>query len=116
MLLEGLLRRCDMARLSKSEVAGFFLTGAAVGAAIALLYAPKTGVQTRRDIRKYSKRTVERLDDLQDNIRDQVNTWVDDISTSVKDGLNAGKKFGTDGYEQVMEVFDNAKRAVEDGK
>ena len=105
-----------MARLSKSEVSGFFLTGAVVGTAIALLYATKTGAQTRRDIRKYSKRTVDRLDDLQDNIRDQVTTWVDDISCTVKDGLNAGKKFGTESYGQVMEVFDNAKKAVEDGK
>jgi gas vesicle protein len=105
-----------MAQLSKSEVAGFFLTGAVVGAAIGLLYTPKTGAQTRRDIRKYSKRTVERLDDLQDNIRDQVTTWVDDISCTVKDGLNAGKKFGTKSYGQVMEVFDNAKKTVEDGK
>jgi len=105
-----------MARLSKSEVAGCFLTGAVVGAAIGLLYAPKTGAQTRRDIRKYSKRTVEGLDDLQDNIRDQVTTWVDDISCTVKDGLNAGRKFGTESYGQIMEGFDNAKKAVEDGK
>jgi len=105
-----------MARLSKSEVAGFFLTGAVAGAAIGLLYAPKTGARTRRDIRKHSKRTVERLDDLQENIRDQVTTWVDDISCTVKDGLNTGKKFGTESYGQVMEVFDNAKKTVEDGK
>jgi gas vesicle protein len=105
-----------MARMSKSEAAGFFLSGAVVGTAIALLYAPKTGAQTRRDIRKYSKRTVERLDDLQDNIRDQVTTWVDDISCTVKDGVNASKKFGTESYGQVIEVFDNAKNAVEEGK
>lgn len=105
-----------MARISKSGVAGCFLAGAAVGAAFALLYAPKTGVQTRRDIRKFSKRTVDRLDDLQEDIREQVTTWVDDISCSVKDGLNAGRKLSVEGYEQVMDVFDNAKKVVEDGK
>ena len=105
-----------MERFTKLEVSGFFLAGAFVGAAIALLYAPKTGAQTRRDIRKYSKRAVERLDDLQDNVRDQVTTWGDDISRTVKDGLNAGRKFGTESYGQIMEGFDNAKKAVEDGK
>jgi len=105
-----------MARISKSEAVGLFLTGAAVGAAVALLYAPKTGEQARREIRKFSKRTVNRLDDLQEDIRDQVTTWVDDISGSVKDGINAGKKFSSESYEQVMDVFDNAKKAVEDGK
>jgi gas vesicle protein len=105
-----------MPRLSKSEVAGFFLTGAVVGAAVALLYAPKTGAQTRREIRKFSKRTVEHLDDLQEDIRDQVTGWVDDVSSTVKDGLTAGRKFSTESFEQVMEVFDNAKKVVEDGK
>ena len=105
-----------MARLSKSEAAGFLFTGAIVGAAVALLYAPKTGAQARRDIRKFSKRTVDRLDDLQDDIRNQVTGWVDDISCTVKDGLTAGKKFSTESYEQVMDVFDGAKKVVEDGK
>src|SRR5215471_1140055 len=103
-----------MPRLSKSEVAGFFLTGAVVGAAIALLYAPKTGVHARRDIRKFSKRTVGRLEDFQEDLRDQVTNWVDDITCTVKDGLNAGKKFSTESYEQVLDVFDNAKKVVED--
>lgn len=83
-----------MAGFSKKQLAGFFITGAAVGAAVALLYAPKTGVQTRKDIRKFSKRAVDRLDDLQDDLRGQLN----------------------EGYEQVIEVFDNVKCYVEDGK
>jgi gas vesicle protein len=106
----------DMARFSKSQAAGFLLTGAVVGAAVALLYAPKSGAQTRRDIRKFSKRTLDRLDDLQDEMRDQVTDWVEDMSTVVKDGLNAGKQIGVQKYEQVLDVFDSAKKYVEDGK
>ena len=105
-----------MPRMTKSEALGFLLTGAAVGAAIALLYTPKTGAQARRDIRKFSKRTVARLDDLQEDIRDQVTGWVDDVSSSVKDGIHAGKTFSNETYGQVMDVFDSAKKAVEDGK
>lgn len=83
-----------MANFSKKKMVGFFLTGAAVGAAVALLYAPKAGAHTRRDIRKFSKRAVDRLDDLQCDVREQLNG----------------------GYEQVIEVFDNVKDYVEDGK
>lgn len=83
-----------MGHISKKQVAGFFVMGAAVGAAAALLYAPKAGVQTRKDIRKFSKRAVDRFDDLQSDVRDQLN----------------------DGYEQVLEVFDNVKDYVEDGR
>jgi gas vesicle protein len=62
-----------MRGFSKSEVAGFFLTGAAIGAAAALLFAPKTGSQMRKDIRRFSKKTIDQLDDLQTDIRDQIN-------------------------------------------
>ena len=83
-----------MRGFSKSQVFGFFLTGAAVGAVIALLYAPKSGVETRKQVRKFSKKTVHQLDDLQNDFREQI----------------------SDGYQQVMEVFDNAKEYVQEGK
>jgi gas vesicle protein len=83
-----------MARFTKSQVAGFFLTGAAVGAAVALVLAPKSGAQTRRDIRRFSKKTMDQIDDLQCDVRDQI----------------------SEGYDHVMEVFDNVKDYVEDGK
>jgi gas vesicle protein len=83
-----------MRGFSKTDAFGFFITGAAVGAAVGLLLAPKTGTQTRKDIRRFSKKAVNRLEDLQCDVREQI----------------------TEGYEQVMEVFDNVKDYVEDGK
>jgi len=83
-----------MRGVTKTQVAGLFLTGAAVGAAVALVFAPKTGAQTRRDIRRLSKKTMDQLDNLQSDVREQV----------------------SDRYEQVLEVFDNVKDYVEDGK
>lgn len=83
-----------MRGFSKGDAVGFFIAGAAVGAAVALLFAPKSGAQTRKDIRRFSKRTVNQLDDLQNDLRHQIN----------------------EGYEQVMEVFDNVKEYVEDGR
>jgi len=83
-----------MRGFSKTEVVGFFVTGAAVGAAAALLFAPKSGAQTRKDIRRFSKKAVNQLDDFQTDVREQI----------------------TEGYDQVMEVFDNVKDYVEDGK
>lgn len=79
---------------SKSEAVGFLITGAAVGAALGLIFAPKAGAQTRKDIRRFSKKAANRLDDLQSDVREQIE----------------------DGYEQVLEVFDNVKEYVEDGR
>ena len=83
-----------MRGFSKTEVVGFFVTGAAVGAAAALLFAPKSGAQTRKDIRRFSKKAVNQIDDFQTDVREQI----------------------TEGYDQVMEIFDNVKDYVEDGK
>jgi gas vesicle protein len=81
-------------RSSKTEMAGFLIAGAALGAVVTLMFAPKSGAQTRRDLRKFSKKTVNHLDDLQQDVRDQV----------------------SGGYEQVMDVIDNVKDYVKDGK
>ena len=83
-----------MRGFSKTDAVGFLITGAAIGAAVALLYAPKSGEQTRRDIRRFSKKAVNQIDDLQSDLREQI----------------------SDGYGQVMEVFDNVKEYVEDGR
>ena len=83
-----------MRGFSKTQVVGFFLTGVAVGTAVALLYAPKSGVETRKQIRRFSKKAVHQLDDLQNDLREQV----------------------SDGYQQVMEVFGDAKEYVQEGR
>ena len=83
-----------MRGFSTTDAVGFLVAGAAIGAAIALLYAPKSGEQTRRDIRRFSKKAVNQIDDLQSDLREQI----------------------SDGYGQVMEVFDNVKEYVEDGR
>jgi gas vesicle protein len=83
-----------MRGFSKTDAFGFFIAGAAVGAAVGLVLAPKSGAQTRKEISRFSKKTINKLDDLQCDVREQI----------------------TEGYEQVMEVFDNVKDYVEDGK
>jgi gas vesicle protein len=105
-----------MAEIDMKHAAGFLFAGAMIGAAVALLYAPQSGDRTKKDIKKFARKTVNRLDDLQLDIRDKVADWVDDMSEVVKDGVDRGKKLGTEGYAQVLQGFDNAKKCVEDGR
>jgi len=79
---------------SKTQLAGFLVAGAAVGACVTLMLAPKSGVQTRRDIRRFSKKAVNQLAGFQNDVRDQV----------------------SGGIDGVMEVIDNVKEYVNDGK
>src|SRR5438876_11957056 len=84
----------QMPQFSKTQVAGFIVGGAAVGAVVALIFAPRSGAQTRREIRRISKKAVNQLDQLQSGIREQI----------------------TEGYDQVRGAVENVKDYVEDGK
>jgi gas vesicle protein len=83
-----------MADIEMKQAAGFLFAGALIGAAVALLYAPQSGDRTKKDIKRFARKTVDRLDDLQVDIR----------------------KLGADGYEQVLQGFDSAKKCFEEGR
>jgi len=105
-----------MARIEMKQATGILLAGAMMGATLALLYAPQSGIRTRKNIRKVVRETSDRLDDFQGDFQDHVGTWMEDLTQIVKDGVDSGKRFGAEGYEQVLQGFDNAKKCVEDGK
>lgn len=79
-----------------------FLLGGIVGAAIGILYAPRSGKETRENIKK-----------LSDDIVDNVNDFSQDISEK-------GKKICKEGHEKVLsskdkigEVFCAGKKVLE---
>ena len=105
-----------MSQINMKQAAGFLFAGAMVGSAIALLYAPQSGLRTKKDIVRFARKTVDRLDDLQEDIRDQVSNWASDMAEVVRDAVDRSKKLGAEGYENVLRGFDNAKKCVEDGR
>ena len=105
-----------MANTEMKTAAGFLLAGALVGAAAALLYAPKSGVQTKKDIKNFARKTIDRLEDLQSEIRDSVVDWTDELAGTVKDAVDRGQDLSTDGYEQVLRGFDSLRKGVEAGR
>ena len=73
-----------MRGFSKTQAVGFLITGAAIGAVTSLLWAPKSGIQMRKDIRRLSKRTINQLDDLQSDLRDQLNEGYAQVKRMIK--------------------------------
>jgi gas vesicle protein len=74
---------------------GSFLLGLAVGAGVALLFAPRTGEETRRDLQRRAR-----------EVGDQAQDLVSEITESVGNTLQQAK-------EKVETRIDSARDAVE---
>ncbi len=82
-------------------IAGAFLLGGLIGAGIALLYAPKAGRETRRDISKAARRVKrDALELVEDTIQS-----VDEFAGTVKD-------MASDIIDRGVELSDGAKKEV----
>ena len=82
--------------IEKSEPGvGTFVTGLLIGAGLALLFAPRTGVETRRQLQKSAKR-----------VGDQALDLVSDVTGSVSQTIKSAK-------DKVEERIDSTRSAVE---
>ncbi|MEN8139813.1 MAG: YtxH domain-containing protein [Thermodesulfobacteriota bacterium] len=96
-----------------------FLTGTIIGAGLALLYAPKSGQETREMITDYGNDIRERSRRVPDNMRDSADTMID----QGRDLIDRGKTFISQGNEMVEqgktyldEKKQNLTDAIEAGK
>ncbi len=60
-----------------TKVAALVAGGAVIGAGIGLLFAPKTGTETRRDVGRYAKKA-----------RLQATRWSRTVQSGVKEAMN----------------------------
>ena len=86
-----------MARDNSDKVV-WFLTGAALGAAIALLYAPQSGEETRRYIGLRAREGKEALSELGED-------WVEKSRELFDKGRHAA--------DEAAELFERGRRIVE---
>ncbi len=70
-----------------TKIVGAFLLGGLIGATVALLYAPKSGRETREDISKAARRIKNKSVDLAEEMIEGVN----DIMNNVTDNINREK-------------------------
>ena len=63
-----------------AKVAALVAGGAVIGAGIGLLFAPQTGVETRRDVGRYAKKA-----------QLQATRWSRTVQSGVKEAMDRGK-------------------------
>jgi gas vesicle protein len=85
------------AREESSNALGWFLTGAVIGAAVAILYAPKSGKETREYIAETTQKG-----------RDAVVESSQNVVEASRDMFDRGRKL----VEDAVDLFDRGRKLV----
>lgn len=111
-----------MADESKVQGLAWFLAGLGVGALVGILYAPKSGRETREDLvqgalegkeylRNKSRETAERVGQIVDKSKEQVGEYVDRGRAQWEEFVERGKSLVTDQKTRVAAAVDAGREA-----
>jgi gas vesicle protein len=95
----GRYESSDAVRTTATAIT-FFIIGAGAGALAALLLAPKSGKQLRKDIQRGYEDAKDAVNEWADETKDRVR----DASESVRDAASRGIKVATDLAEDLRET------------
>ena len=87
---------------SMSKLA-YFLVGGGIGAIIALLFAPRTGRETRDLISQKASESKDRLSTASRNVSEKVSTYVDkgkELVNTQKEQISAAIEAGKQAYRE----------------
>jgi gas vesicle protein len=90
----------------------WFLAGLSVGAVTVALYAPKSGVETRRALRSKAEQSRNRLRHHANRVREQASDWADRSRDFLNRRKNQVKRVAKVTPEAPSDIGDAAKKAV----
>jgi gas vesicle protein len=82
----------------------WFLAGLGIGAALGVLYAPKSGKETRDDIARYAQEGSEQVKHRAKQYREQANTWVErgkEVVSQQKDQIRSAVEAGKQAFREA---------------
>ena len=102
--------------IKKRTGLAFLAVGAGIGAAVALLYAPRAGKHTRQRIRNTANRTVNGITEMRDDLRASMSEWVDETSETIASSIAAGRETLKDGGKTLRSTLGKVRERMEDGR
>ena len=101
--------------MSKKSGWGKFVAGAVIGAGLGILFAPKKGSETRKDLADKMKELVEKAKEIDvDEVKTNITNKIEEIKAELKDldkekALAIAKEKGADIKEKATELVAYAK-------
>ncbi|MGE5190733.1 MAG: YtxH domain-containing protein [Gemmatimonadota bacterium] len=87
--------------------------GAVVGAGAALLLAPKSGKETRRDIVRLAKKAGREAEGVVDDVSDAVAGMVHAVGKKADAIVSRGKDAALDAKKELLKTIDEAQGTLE---
>jgi gas vesicle protein len=109
-------RRLIMKNDDAVKVAAAFLIGGAIGAAVALLYAPQAGRETRKDIQRTARRIRNEAADLVEDTIERVDDFVDETKDRVSEIIGRGVELSSAAKKEIIKTLEQGQKALEKQK
>ena len=98
------------------KIGAAFLLGGLLGAGFALLYAPKSGRETRKDITRTARRIKKETVHLVEDAIDSVNDFAGDMKDKVSDLIDRGKELSDDAKKEIIKNLEQGQKVIEKQK
>ena len=95
---------------------GTLLLGVAIGAGLALLFAPRTGADTRRMIGSRARRAGDRVRDAASDVAGNVTSQINDVRDRVSERVGATRDAIRRGQDQVLDAVDAGRYAAAEAR
>ncbi|HEY6825235.1 MAG TPA: YtxH domain-containing protein [Gemmatimonadaceae bacterium] len=95
---------------------GPFLVGLAVGAGIALLFAPRSGEATRRDIKRRALRVRRAAEQVASDVADTVSDSFNDARRRVEEKIDAAREAVDMKRQQVQRAMEAGRAAAREAR
>jgi gas vesicle protein len=103
----------DFMNKDATRVMGAFLLGGLIGASVALLYAPKSGRETRKDISKAARRIKRDTVDLAEDIAESVSDFTGDMKDKAADIIERGKELSESARKEILATLEHGQKVIE---
>ena len=95
---------------------GSFVMGLAIGAGIALLFAPRTGEETRRDLQRRARRVGDQAQDFVSEVSESVTERVQQARMSVENRIDSARQAVEIKRRQVTNAVDAGRAAAQQAR
>ncbi len=90
--------------------------GGLVGAALALLYAPASGENTRQYLRMQTEQARRRANDITGRVKKSIEQLIDDVKETTDEIIEEGVELTREKKAELLAAIDAGKKTIEEEK